>query len=335
MKEKSLRGFTLVELLVVIAIIGVLVALLLPAVQAAREAARRTQCTNNLKQVGLALQTFHSAQNHFPPGYAWQEGMTGGDGDTEATWITFLLPYLDETALSDQIDWDAGFGHASVSGKNTFLVGLTLDGFLCPTGPRVEPALGGFYARGSYVANNGFGPMIDSHFGHTGQAGMPNLLIRPVPGSTTSEASISAAGVFFLNSDTRVGQITDGTGKTAFVSEIRVVEEVADFRVDFRGVLHYPEGPFYHHNFVPNSLIPDEIRLNFCVNTPESPCVGTFPTWNPRSLTMTSRSFHPGGVNLAMGDGSVHFVNDSIEESTWLALATPQEVTREQLVGQF
>jgi len=125
--------------------------------------------------------------------------MVGGDSDTEATWITFLLPYLEETALSGQIDWDAGFGHASVSGKNTLLVGQTLPGFVCPSGPRPEPALGGLYARGSYVANNGIGPMQDSWF--------PDLpLLRPVPGSTTSETSTSAAGVFFLNSDMRVGQ---------------------------------------------------------------------------------------------------------------------------------
>jgi len=335
MKKKTLRGFTLVELLVVIAIIGVLVALLLPAVQAAREAARRTQCTNNLKQIGLALQNFHSARNQFPPGYSWREGMTGGDGDTEATWVTFLLPYLEETALSGQINWDHGFGHASVSGKNANIVGQTLNGFVCPSGPRPEPALGGLYARGSYAANNGFGPMIDSHIGHTGQAGMPNLLIRPVPGSATSEASISAAGAFFLNSDMRVGQITDGTSNTAFISEIRVVEESTGFRIDFRGVLHYPEGPFYHHNFVPNSLIPDEIRANFCVDTPEAPCIGTFATWNPRSLSMTSRSFHTGGVNLSMGDSSVRFVSETVEESTWRALATPQQVQGEQLVGQF
>ncbi len=324
MKEKPLRGFTLVELLVVIAIIGVLVALLLPAVQAAREAARRTQCTNNLKQIGLALQNFHSARNQFPRGYSWREGMVGGDSDTEATWITFLLPYLEETALSGQIDWEAGFGHASVSGKNTLLVGQTLTGFICPSGPRPEPVLGGIYARGSYVANNGIGPMRDSWFGD-----LP--LLRPVPGSITSETSTSAAGVFFLNSDIRVGQITDGTSNTAFISEIRAVDEAKDFR----GVLHYPEGPHYHHNYTPNSLIPDEIRANFCADTPEAPCIGTFAIWRPRFLTMTSRSFHPAGVNLAMGDSSVHFVSESIEESTWHALATPQEVTGEQLVGQF
>jgi len=82
-------------------------------------------------------------------------------------------------------------------------------------------------------------------------------------------------------------------------------------------------------------LIPDEIRTNFCVDTPEAPCSGTFATWNPRFLTMTARSFHPAGVNLAMGDGSVHFVSETIEESIWHALATPQEVPGEQLVGQF
>jgi hypothetical protein len=186
---------------------------------------------------------------------------------------------------------------------------------LCPSGPVGTPWFGA-YARGSYVANNGFGPMRDST--------LKNVpVIRSLPGSSVRSAS--AAGVFFLNSKMRVASILDGTSKTAFVSEIRVVQGE-----DFRGVFHYPEGPLYHHNFTPNSPIPDEIRSSMCVDVPEAPCLGTFNSWNPRRLTMTSRSYHPGGVNQLLGDSSARFIDESINLAIWHALATPEQVEGEQ-----
>src|SRR6187549_2564245 len=122
MRSRKSAAFTLVELLVVIAIIGVLVALLLPAVQAAREAARRTQCVNNLKQLGVAQHNFLSAQKAFTPGYFWKPGSEKAPANgiwlfgNEATWVTFSMPYLEETGLYEKIDWQNGsFGSADVS----------------------------------------------------------------------------------------------------------------------------------------------------------------------------------------------------------------------------
>ncbi|MEO2048685.1 MAG: DUF1559 domain-containing protein, partial [Pirellulales bacterium] len=148
---------------------------------------------------------------------------------------------------------------------------------------------------------------------------------RRVPGS--SVVTTSGAGAFFLNSKLRTASIIDGTSKTAFVSEIRVVEGN-----DFRGVFHYPEGPLYHHNYTPNSLIPDEIRQSMCVDVPEAPCIGTFNSWNPRRLTMTARSYHSGGVNLLLGDSSARFIDDSIDLGVWQALATPEQVAGERVI---
>jgi len=143
--------------------------------------------------------------------------------------------------------------------------------------------------------------------------------------------SSSTAGVFFFNSETSTAHITDGTSRTAFVSEIRL----ADGTRDFRGVLHYAEGPLYHHNFKPNSLIADEIRIGSCTDTPDVPCVGTFSSFNNRMLMMTARSYHSGGVHLLLGDGSVHFLNESIDETLWHALATPAQVTGENQDNVF
>ncbi len=316
MVSNTRRGFTLVELLVVIAIIGVLVALLLPAVQTAREAARRTECISNLRQIGLAMHNFYAAQGHFPTGHFWPESNRADVDGAEATWITYLLAYMEEGSVEQQINWELSFGHA-LHDRNVAPIKQSLSSFLCPSGPTGTPWFDA-YARGSYVANNGFGPMRDSTL-----ANVP--VRRPIPGG--GAVSTSAAGVFFLNSMLRTASILDGTSKTAFVSEVRVVEGN-----DFRGVFHYPEGPLYHHNYTPNSLIPDNIRKSMCVDVPEAPCIGTFNSWNPRRLTMTARSYHPGGINLLMGDSSASFVDDSIDLSIWQALATPEQIEGERAI---
>ncbi len=305
-------GFTLVELLVVITIIGILIALLLPAVQSAREAARRAQCTNNLKQVGLAMHLHHEQQGVFPVGHFWPESDIGNADGAEATWVTYILPYLEQSALYDQVDWNLSFGHATYSPTyaNKVVTSQVLPLLLCPSGMKAKP-WDATYARGSYVANNGIGPMEDS-----------DLADAPPARQVT--------GVFFINSMIRVADIRDGTTNTAMVSEIRLTEGA-----DFRGVMHYPEGPFYHHNYTPNSLVPDEIRSTHCVNDPAAPCTGTFSSWNPRSLTLTSRSYHPGGVNLLLGDGSVRSVAESLDLDIWQALSTPRAIAGEPVVGNF
>ncbi len=313
MRVDRQRGFTLVELLVVITIIGILISLLLPAVQSAREAARRAQCTNNLKQIGLAMHLHHEQQGVFPIGHFWPETGSGSTGGAEATWVTYILPYLEQSALYDRIDWNLSFGHASYSPNyvNREITNQRLPLLLCPSGVMNPQPWNDAYARGSYVANNGIGPMEDSDLGD-------------------SPPARQVTGVFFINSMIRVADIRDGTTNTAMVSEIRLARGE-----DFRGVMHYPEGPLYHHNYTPNSLVPDEIRSECCVNEPAAPCIGTFSSWNPRYLTMTARSHHPGGVNLLLGDGSVRFVAESLDLDIWQALSTPRAIAGEPVVGVF
>ena len=299
------RGFTLVELLVVIAIIGILIAMLLPAVQAAREAARRMQCNNNLKQIGVAMHLHLSAKGTLPPGYRWPEPNDSINA-AEATWITFLLDYLEQGAIEASIDWTKWFGTATDS-TNAIICKTDIPLFQCPSSPKVQPTWGA-YARGNYAANDGIGPMRET-----------DLSSIPLQRSLNGVTDPAFAGVFFINSRMKPSRITDGLSNTAFVSEIRTV--AGD---DGRGIMHYPEGPFYHHNHTPNSPVPDEIRVGFCISEPGAPCNGAlFSTWDTRALTMTARSNHPGGVGVLMGDGSSHFVTDSIDLNVWQALSTP------------
>jgi len=144
-----------------------------------------------------------------------------------------------------------------------------------------------------------------------------------------------AAGVFYINSWLRMAQITDGTSHTAMVSEIRSHNEIGDFDHDGRGIMHYPEGPLYQHNFTPNSLVPDQVRSIWCVTTPEAPCVAAFNAWHDRNYIVSARSNHPGGVNLLLGDSSVRFVGDSIGLDIWQALSSPEALAGKPLVTDY
>lgn len=322
-------GFTLVELLVVIAIIGVLVGLLLPAVQAARESSRRSRCTNNLKQIGLAMHTRMSATGRFPVGWLHSDASVGADttGD-DATWVTFLLEYMEETATAMQIDWTKKFGNPP---DNQIVTRSSIATMLCSSNEPVGRVLNDNYARGTYAANNGFGPLQETQYFATGGTARKNLFTNTATGRP-------ASGVFFMASKTiggfkgglRPAQIIDGLSKTAFVSEVRAVPGE-----DWRGMMHYPEGPLYHHNSTPNTSVVDGIRTGRCVSTDSAPCSGAFATASARSLTMAARSAHPGIVNVMLGDGSVRTVAETVDTNTWWALSTPAALPGEQTLGDF
>lgn len=305
------RGFTLVELLVAIAIIGVLIALLLPAVQAARAAARRIQCVNNLKQIGLGCHNHHDAKKCLPPGHYWPA--TGPGNGSESTWISYLLPFIEDVPLYLDIDFTQAFGSGSINHVNTKVTKTPLPMFACPSNPAFAVWID-VYAKGNYAANNGIGPMAEST--------LANLPIqRPMGGGDP--------GVFYLNSYMRFKRFIDGVSKTVLASELIVVPTD-----DNRGVMHYAEGPLLHFNFTPNSTDPDWVRDNAppsvaCNPIPEAPCIPKYNYWANRLLRLTVRSYHSGGANVLMGDGSVHFVSDEIDLRIWQAAATPKAVNGE------
>ena len=322
-RQKRLRGFTLVELLVVIAIIGILIALLLPAVQSAREAARRMTCSNNNKNIGEAMHLHCDAKGYLPPGFYWPEGLTGDDGAAESTWVTHTLPYFEQGIVHDDIDWDRGFGQTwDPTGPNFAVLRTKLPVMLCPSDQEI-PVLtrGGLpcFAHGNYVANDGLGPMTEKTYKDLSN----NNRVK---------------GVFYCNSNTKIRDFTDGTTQTALVSEIILTPGDASLNEmlhDFRGVMHYPEGCHYHHNHTPNSDIPDQIRVSYCNDNPDAPCEGTYSNSGDRSLILTARSRHPGGVNLLLADGSVRFVEESIDIDIWHAVATPSATGDEILITDF
>jgi prepilin-type N-terminal cleavage/methylation domain-containing protein/prepilin-type processing-associated H-X9-DG protein len=305
------RAWTLVELLAVIAIVGVLVALLLPAVQSARESARRAQCSNNLKQIGLSLHHYHDALKTLPSSVIWGYTTHGPMGPT---WVALVLPYLEDTSLRKMVDKNHGFGGAA--GNNIPVMKRRLAPMLCPSDleqPNVNPMVHtpeGVYAKGNYGANTGIGAM---------QPGADPLC--------RACAIPRKPGLFMNNSGTRFKRIRDGLTHTVAIAELLQGPAAASGSgAGWQGTLHYWEGPMYQHDRTPNTIIADEYRNNWC-GPPRTyaPCIGVYRTHNDARLILSSRSRHAGGVQTVFADGSVHFVTDTISEAVWQSLGQPDD----------
>ena len=309
LREK--RGFTLVELLVVIAIIGILIALLLPAVQAAREAARRAQCSNNLKQLGLAMHNYCSTYGHLPPLVLTDPAQ---NNQFLSTWIRAGLPYMEQEVLEKYAD----AGSSMTFGDNVSLHETVIDEFLCPSDPVEsltmwavgDPTWESTWARGNYVANVGVRLESDQRYG------------LPPDWRTPKENA-----VFSMNSATKMRDVSDGTSHTAMVSEIRKAPGN-----DMRGVWALIQYCFYRHDRAPNDPYPDMLRggtYAMCnrdeATAGEIFCIQAYTGNTPELAMITARSLHPGGVQLAMVDGSVRFVDDEIDLEIWWKLGTPQD----------
>jgi prepilin-type N-terminal cleavage/methylation domain-containing protein/prepilin-type processing-associated H-X9-DG protein len=294
------RGFTLVELLVVIAIIGILVGLLLPAVQAAREAARRMQCSNNLKQLGLALHNYHDAHKRFPYGSG---GTTPPSGSPGYSAVSMLLPFMEQTALYNTID----FNRPLTDAVNMPARLQSVPGFLCPSDkPNPQPQMGGAL---NYMGNKGSSHMFSD----------PNQ-----------------TGVFVHSRSFRFGDIIDGTSNTAAFSERLLADGnngVVDLRADvFLGMtdpatpddairLCYAIDATNLANQFPIFMGAPWINGQHTymhVDVPNRRSCGFYPT----KASMPASSNHTGGVNLTLCDGSVRFVPQTVDLIVWRAVGT-------------
>jgi prepilin-type N-terminal cleavage/methylation domain-containing protein/prepilin-type processing-associated H-X9-DG protein len=325
------RGFTLIELLVVIAIIAVLIALLLPAVQAAREAARRSQCVNNLKQIGLGVMNYESSNGCFTPG---EKGCCWGN------WTVFVLPYIEQAQLYNAWNTSGNNSAAGIAANldsnfryhgatNVTVSNTQIKSYICPSDGQSGVQYGGTSARmHNYVVNYGNGDQSENTGGtfpapwNTAVSVKFNGAPFTDMGSPNIDIVGYAAG-FTVTAPSKIASITDGLSNTVMVSEIRVVNPASDLR----GFTYWGPSSAFNTTIPPNSTYPDVMGNGGCSGT-----TGVYPPCNNgvpddqgnTEVYLGARSFHPGGVNAAMCDGSVRFFKNSINPMTWMAVGSSQ-----------
>lgn len=318
------RAFTLIELLVVIAIIAVLIALLLPAVQQAREAARRSQCKNNLKQLGLALYNYESTYTCFPPG-------SYNRFDRMPNWRAHLLPYLDQAPLYSKFDFNASFSGNNLTSTNVILANLSMPVYVCPSSS-LKPT-----TSDNSSFNNGNNTLLHMYVGISGAT--------PDPGGRTTYGSASNYGGFYTNNGallhnqiTRQADLSDGTSNVMMIGEQSGRVGLSDIRSAYYGGWSGSKfGPDGDPNVVPvtgtypggaDSWSTGLTSIRYAINSKTAAGGSSYP-WDPNTVL---NSFHTGGVHVCMGDGSVRFLSDSTNFLTVQKLAVRDDG---QVVGDF
>jgi prepilin-type processing-associated H-X9-DG protein len=317
-------------LLVVIAIIGVLVALLLPAVQAAREAARRIQCTNNIKQIGLACHNYQDTVGQLPPS-VMAGNFVGDISDYNQNfgpnWAVLILPYIEQDNLFRQAS--ASVNSYMTTGDSSWraiVKGVTIKTYSCPsdTGGAVPAAAaGGGWARGNYGANEG--PGMHWNGGTVGVAVNSGGWRDNDPRGFASEyypswtAGWSGGGAMVVNGGTRVDTLSDGTSSTILIDELRIGWNANDIRGTWamgQVGASLSAGNGRIDTPTPNVSYSGWDDIQGCQDNPiiGMGCCGC------NSWQVTAKSRHPGGVNTGFADGSVRFIRNSISQRTWFLL---------------
>jgi len=296
-------GFTLVEILVVIAIIGILVALLLPAVQAAREAGRRTHCLNNLKQLGLAMHNYHDVNRMLPYSNSNQGGYDnwGQSGDMNRSWTVALLPFMEARTLWDQMDQRKD----GLASPNLAIIQQNLPGVLCPSDPDSStPLTRTDSARNFVLALSNYACSVGDHFNANDEGnGYPLRYCNDCRTVATVRGVISRYGW-----SARFKHIKDGLSTTMFAGE--VIPEYCDWEDWGHQSFSTTARPINHRN--------SEFALSFAQNW-QNPALPH--SWE-HDQSIAFRSFHPGGAQFVMCDGTVHFLADDIDFKLYRALAS-------------
>jgi len=345
------NGFTLVELLVVIAIIGILVALLLPAIQAAREAARRTQCQNNLKNIALACLNFESAKGHLPEGSLLITGSTGTPSGLG--WPVLILPFIEESQISEEAieKYTSSANPDAYGSAMDSLNSLLLPMYLCPSDPDLKYQQEKYGTTDSAKNRKGmsYAGVMGSYFSRTGDYGSKTTKVtgkycvwaNPIPDDLLGPNNYD--GLLIQGWPVKVHQCTDGMSKTLMIGErtyqIRAwmigaySTGAQDPPRDRRNPAATPPvGPQPATAFFACKNVNDVALLN------HDPYTGQYighdnnlgdrppvPDSTPRSVSCNNLpfgSFHSGGVNFSFGDGSVQFLSDSLDTKLYLAMGS-------------
>ena len=326
--SRRTRGFTLIELLVVIAIIAVLIALLLPAVQQAREAARRTQCKNNLKQIGLALHNYVDVYGRFPMARVRSPGIAGINAweTSNVSWGARILPQLEQKSTYDSIDFSLWSGGSVPIGVNVVPRSKILPAFLCPS----EPGNGSVnWTAPDGTAQTGSPP--STVYGHTNYAGSQGS------DSQLSNVSRLSRGLFAENQTAQFSDITDGTSNTLAVSEIIIgfphlqvnatgtaPNEVCPTTGTKTAATTRAIGNSWFWGYFPASIV---FTTNVGPNSKLWDCGD-----NTGNSMFASRSRHTGGVQVSLCDGSSRFISDNIDLSIWRNLGDKADG---KVLGEF
>jgi prepilin-type N-terminal cleavage/methylation domain-containing protein len=295
MKRLPFRGFTLVELLVVIAIIGILIALLLPAVQAARAAARRAQCQNNLKQWGLALHNYHQDCRTFPFGSISDGGTGINPSQDRRTFVVALWPYLEQRNVSALYDQKKPFWHPD----NRQAVNARVAMYYCPEDRGGHWTANSYnHVRGNYVVNYG-----NANFYQT----EPQYKAAPFGDFRNGQGTL-----------TRDASFVDGLSNTVLMSETLMAQNDTDYDVRDSIVNNTACGPSFMTVNTPNSGVDYCVCAAASSATYPAPCVHNGSGDGKNS----ARSRHVGGVHALLGDGSVRFVTDEVALAVWQAYGT-------------
>ena len=329
-ERKRRRGFTLIELLVVIAIIAILIALLLPAVQQAREAARRTQCRNNMKQIGLAFHNYHDAFGTFPPAYVLDL-----NNFNSHSWGTYLLPYLDQAPLYNRIDFNQAF-FASPSHPLAGILGFTSDNatpaqtqvavFNCPSTPG-GARINSFLLPGAAVGLPVDIPWSVASSDYRSVNGMLGVWMGAfydpvVPGGVPHEGILKQP-----NEVSRVRDVTDGTSNTLIVSEWAGLNNIyhGNRLIQAAGPGTGSAGGGWADVINGESWLAGSL---FDGTGGTGPCLVNCTNEDTRNVY----SFHVGGVHVLFADGSVHFISQNINAITFANLVMKADG---QVLGEF
>lgn len=320
-QPKRSAGFTLVELLVVIAIIGILIGMLLPAVQAVREAARRSTCLNNMRQLGLALHNYESAHMAFPPSRLAPDDQpipsssTNHSGAETAfqSWTTLILPFVEQGNLGSQFDFSQPWFDGANS-SNAQVIATPLNIFMCPSSAASDP-FDPYHVIGAAAGDYGSINEVKSRV-------YTDVLMTSAPSSN------ARSGLLSKFSKNPISQATDGTSNTLFVAEcagqpdvyiasgLMSLDDFANYQddkvVEFNGRLTPTDGTGWAD--------PD---CGFSINGATNDGLDRYGPRMINAINVSEAySFHTGGANFAMADGSTHFISDSVDAATFVGLCT-------------